>query len=246
MRSLIRIPLAVGLGLTIGVTAATADTITFDNSSLHPDGSFSIGTTVSLNNGVVDAVAHDVPLFGFNVTGTCGTAGTFGCLNLTTGTFLGPVLATTANDFAYNGGGSVTVTGGIASLSLPDNTVLFSGSFDPTANVILQFDDDCVTTPAQCTGSLTGTLAPGTFNPVLAAAFGVNPNSLGGDDQSLFLSFAGLSMPLAGEPVGTAGGNTNQLEVVTPGVAAVPEPTTMVLMGSGLLVLARGLRRTRG
>jgi len=246
MRHLLRLSYALAILLTVGAANSAADTITFDNSSLHPGGTFTIGSDVTFTNGVVDAVARILPLAGFNITGPCGEAptATFGCLNLSTGNFVGPITSTTANDYAYMGGGSITVTGGIAGLSLPNSTVLFSGSFDPNTNVILQFDDDCVSTPAQCTGSLTGTLAPGSLNPVLAAALGVSPNSIGGNDQSLFVSFAGISMPATGlSPTGSGEGNVNQLQAVTP--AAVPEPGSMFLLGSGLLVLARFVRRGR-
>jgi hypothetical protein len=92
---------------------------------------------------------------------------------------------------------------------------------------------------------LEGTLAPGSINPILAAALGVSPNSLGGNDQSLFVDFTGISMPLSGPPIGTGLGNTNQLEVVTPAVTSVPEPGSMFLLGSGLLMLARFVRRGR-
>ena len=250
MKHLLRLSFALAILLTIGATNSAADTITFNNSSLHPDGTFTIGNTVSLNNGVIDTVARILPTAGFNITGPCGQAptNTFGCLNLSTGAFVGPITTTTANDYAYMGTGStITVTGAIAALSLPANTVLWSGSFDANNNVILQFDDDCISTPMQCTGSLTGTIALGTINPILAAALGVNPNSTGGNEQSLFVGFQGISMPAPGAaPSGTATGNTNQLQVVTPAVTTtVPEPGSMFLLGSGLLMLARFVRRGR-
>jgi len=249
MRHLLRLSFALAFLLTIGAANSAADTITFDNSSLHPGGTFTIGNTVSLSNGPIDAVARILPTAGFAITGPCGNAptATFGCLNLTTGAFVGPLPATTANDYAYMGGGSITVTGGIASLGLPNSTVLYTGTFDPGSNVILTFDDDCVTTPAQCTGGLAGTLSTGSINPILAAALGVNPNSMSGNDQSLFVGFSGISMPAAGSaPSGTAAGNTNQLQVVTPNATTtVPEPGSMFLLGSGLLMLARFVRRGR-
>jgi len=238
--------------LTVGTANSWADTITFNNTSLHPDGTLSVGSTISLSNGVIDSVARVLPLAGFNITGTCGPSGNqvFGCINLTTGTFIGPDASTAANDYDYNGGGVITITGGISSgtLNLPNGTVLWTGSFDALANVLLQFDDDCniIVLPGQalqCTGSVTGTLAPGTLNPLLAAALGVSPTTVGGNDQNLFFSYAGITL---GNPTGSGQGNTNQVQVVTPAVtAAVPESGSLILVGMGLVAGAKYLRRRK-
>ncbi|HKW03525.1 MAG TPA: PEP-CTERM sorting domain-containing protein [Vicinamibacterales bacterium] len=243
-RHLIPLALAAGFLLTVGVAPSSADTITFDNSSLHTGGTFGVGANVTIANGVIDAVAHDIPNFGFPITGNC--TGGFGCINVSTGGFVGPVTTTTANDYAYMGNGSsITITGGIASLLLPNNTILFTGSFDANSNVILQFDDNCQTNPPQCTGSLTGTVAASTaaINPVLAAALGVNPNIFGGNEQTLFFNFSGVTLP--GDSIAPSGSgivNANQLQVTTPGAAAVPEPGSLMLLGSGLFLFARVVR----
>jgi len=245
-KPLVSVLLSAAILLTAGAARSWADTITFNNQSLHPDGTITVGNTVTLASGVIDSVARILPLAGFNITGTCGPTGntTFGCLNFTTGTFLGTNTNTAANDYDYLGGGVITVTGGIASLGIPNGTVLWTGTFDATSNVILQFDDICATAPTQCTGSLTGTLSTGTFNPTLALALGVSANSLGGNDQSLFVQFTGISAPTTGFPSGTAMGNTNQLQVVTP-AAPVPESGSLILVGIGLVAGAKYLRRRR-
>jgi hypothetical protein len=241
--------LAVSL-LVGGLMCATpalsyADTITFDNSALHPGGTMTIGSTVTLTQAVIDAVARALPFAGFQITGACD--GGFGCLTVTTGTFVGPNTSTASNDYIYSGvGSSITITGSIAALGL-NNVALFVSAFDPTSNVVLLFEDVCVTSPTQCIGSLTGTLTQGLINPVLAAALGVNPNSLGGNDQNLFMQFQGLSLPTGAAPSGTAMGNTNQLQVITPAASgqqnAVPEPGTLILFGTGLVMTARFARR---
>ncbi|HEX5069098.1 MAG TPA: PEP-CTERM sorting domain-containing protein [Vicinamibacterales bacterium] len=246
-KPLVSVLLSAAMLLSAGAARGWADTITFNNSSLHPDGQVTIGNTVTLTNGIIDAVARVLPVNGYAITGSCTSAGggSFGCLNFTTGTFNGPVTTTGANDYSYLGGGIITVTGSIAALGLGPGTVLWSGTFDTASNVILQFDDVCQTNPTQCTGSVTGTLSSGTLNSVLAAALGVSPNTLGGNDQSLFFGFTGISMPAAGAfPTGTASGNTNQLEVVTP-AAPVPESGSLILVGIGLVAGAKYLRRRR-
>ena len=63
--------------------------------------------------------------------------------------------------------------------------------------------------------------------------------------QSLLFTFADISLPAAASPFATARDNPNQLEVLTPSVATLPEPSSMVLLGSGLLLVARFVRRVR-
>jgi len=246
-KPLISVLLSGAILLTAGAARGWADTITFNNSSTHPDGTVTVGNTITLSNGIIDSVARVLPLAGFTITGNCTAqgGGSFGCLNFTSGTFVGPDTSTTANDYTYNGGTAITITGAIAALGLGPNTVLWTGTFDPAANIILQFDNVCQTLPTQCTGSVTGTLGAGTLNTALATALNVSTTTAGGNDQSLFFGFSGISLPVSGFPTGTAFGNTNQLQVVTPGVAAVPESGSLILVGLGLVVGAKYLRRAK-
>jgi len=137
------------------------------------------------------------------------------------------------------------------SFSLGNTVSVSNGAIDEVARVapianVIQFDDNCEANPAQCTGSLTGTLAPGNdvINPILAVAVGVSPDILGGNSQTLFFSPSGISLPVDSlASAGTATADTSQLQVVTPAAAtAVPEPGSLVLLGSGLLLFARVVR----
>src|SRR3954449_10660924 len=73
---------------------ASAATVIFDNSSAHPGGSFTFGTAsapgpVTLSSGVIDEVTKiDGSIITFGVTGACGPASAYGCLNMTTGSFI--------------------------------------------------------------------------------------------------------------------------------------------------------------
>ena len=253
-------PFAVSLlvcGL-LGANAApsSADTITFGNSALHPGGTITVGATVQLSGGVIDEVARSLPTLGFSITGLCGPGAIYGCLSITTGTFVGPNGMTPANDYVYSGtGSSISIIGGVKDINtnaqlIPNGTTLWTGLFDPGNSVTLAFDETCATQPTQCQGGLNGLLTGGTLNATLAALLGVSPNTTGGNDQNLFINFLippGVIAPAAGfPPTGTASINTNQLQLITPAAqTVVPEPGSLVLLGSGLVFAAHLVRRRR-
>ena len=94
-----------------------------------------------------------------------------------------------------------------------------------------------------CFGSLGGTLDGGTLNSVLASFFGLPTGLNGGTATNLFFNYAGSLTGSAppNSPIGGGVANTNSLQTST--TAPIPEPGSMFLLGTGLLGLAKGVRR---
>jgi|SoimicMinimDraft_17_1059745.scaffolds.fasta_scaffold42067_1 hypothetical protein len=108
----------------------------------------------------------------------------------------------------------------VASRCVDITTVV--GPADLVNHMILEFGL-CPTSPSQDTDSLTGIQAPGALDTTLPAAL----------DATLVVGGSGL-----------AGDNTTPPVVVTPAadITAVPEPGSLLLLGSGLLLFARVVR----
>ncbi|HUQ69978.1 MAG TPA: PEP-CTERM sorting domain-containing protein [Planctomycetaceae bacterium] len=234
--------------VSIAASRADASAITLSNTAGQRGGDITIGATVqigdgsgtaSVDDGVISA-ADAFPGAFSSISGICGTSGTFGCLELSTGAFIGSdPLTAGVNDYLYSGTGSYIRIFGDATADGGDSSrLLYSGSFDATTNIRLTFDSNC---PGNCSGSLTGTIDGGLLDPYLASYLGVNATTDGGNATTLFLSFAGISNPTSGPPTGTALGNTNSLQTFD--VSEVPEPASLLLFSAGILGLARIARR---
>ncbi len=227
----------VPLGLCAGSGVAHAETITFANNAGQSGGTFTVGNTVQISSGRISAVA----VIGGASAAVSGACGTWGCLELVTGAYMGPDTNTAANDYIYSGSGSsIAITG--TAIGTGAAGTLYTGMYDPSSNIRLTFDDDCVT--GTCFGELEGTLDGGTLNSVLASFFGVPTGLNGGTATNLFFSYAGSLTGSAppNSPIGGGVANTNSLQTSTT-TAPIPEPGSMFLLGTGLLGLAKGVRR---
>lgn len=243
------VALAVPLMVTAAGGAAQAATITFSNLSSNNGGTLTVNGVVTIGdmddgpNAGVDGVIQEVSVEGGLAAAITGVCGTFGCLELETGAFIGEDLDTDALDYVYEGdGSSIKIYGAVTAAGIVDeDTLLYVGSYDATTNIRLVFDDNCQgpeVTAGACTGSLTGTVDGGTLNAALAFYLGV-PTAL--DDGNITNLFFGYRGTISGEPGPSGAGtvNTNSLQTDT----VIPEPGSMLLLGTGLLGFARAARR---
>lgn len=114
-------------------------------------------------------------------------------------------------DFLYGSGNYIRVTGGVPALFIPDGTTLLEGTFSSFSYTDYVF-----------AGVVYGS-GPDRKSPLLLEAAGLAP-----DTSFEYLSF---SMGTKGDSGTITATSTDILNV------AVPEPTTLLLLGSGLLGL---------
>jgi hypothetical protein len=194
--------------LDFGVVAPTPGTISYlgganplVGTNIEVDNVAGIGGTPA-NNNVVLAV-------------------TGGLMNFTTGNLTG----STATTWSFGGGPltTITITGGIPALLIPDGTTLLSGTFG-------------VATVTDLGGSfkIAGSSFADTKNETLASYYGMG--GFPGWNGHFNISFeTNATAPSAFTSVELFSGDV----VNTP----VPEPATMLLLGSGLIGLAGFARK---
>ena len=131
--------------------------------------------------------------------------------------------------YHFAGGGSFVITGGIAELGLDDDTVLATGTFTEA-----MFQPG----PLQFSVALRGT---DTKHEDIVTYFGLDPN--------LLFAFQGgfLTEPfLAGPEPDPFSVDVLSIDIPNvPADAVIPEPATLLLMGSGIAVHGALMRRRR-
>jgi hypothetical protein len=224
--------------------AGTGGTIAYTQS---PGSSFdAMGTINSVQrlpggSGIVSITDGSMDI----VTGSCSNAGN-GCF---TPNGKDQLVLTFANS-ASNG---IVVFGGISKYGIPNGTELFAGQLMKTGVVL----NGPLTPVGPDTGSLAGQINATFINSTLLTMLGLSPTNSSNPLKSIEqLNFTFTIPPgvfgVQGQTIGGLGVlsdssiNLTDLSITAVPPSAVPEPASLILFGSSVLLAAGVLRRKLG
>lgn len=213
------------LSVSTTVMASPINALVFSNNPAFNSGGSALFTSAggSITNAAIDQVVNLNTFLGGQLNGTCGASGTAACLSITTGS----LISSTSTQRTY-APGTLSIFG---MFGINPSATLFATTF--ASNVVVQMN-----MPSR-TGTVQGTLSPGTLDPVLAAFLGVMNSTVGGtNNNSIFRLAVNLTN-------GNVGGTISTSAVQADALSTVPEPGSMMLLGTGLLSLGAYVKRRR-
>jgi len=228
--------LVLGVALILGTGSPLVEATTIDFFG-YPGG------TLSYSGDAAPLVGNDLPIsfvFG-NPPGTSSSIVVVGGLmDFTTGIYTsaldlpGPLFT-----YSFDGGGSISITGGVPAAGIANNSTLLSATFT---------GDPAFTYGGGGLAALTSVLSVDYLNPELSEFFGFAPLTTTGygflAQIDMMVDFNGSSWGFGTPGPGKAfSGSQLGANVVA---ATAPEPATLILLGSGLAgVSFVGRRRLR-